>query len=257
MLLKELLGVKKYANHSSSEIEALLKKGGEFVPIGKGVHASAFLYNNKVYKFWVADRAYEKFIDYVMKNQDNPWLPKLHSGIKTMPPFFKHYKDVKDVKWIKMEKLEKLTGHLIRLNNGNSKDDGHDDDSEFSEMASVTDIINLSTCYVDPTILLKSFPDSIESLRVKFKLHVTDKHTLKYLKILHDLNKFKMWFDLHEENLMSRGNQMVLIDPLKHSKDLSFNKFLDSFERVAKKSDKDYISGRSSNKKEGGKSAQK
>ena len=73
MKLFELVGVK---GQKDKDLLQLIKDLDEvkFKKAGEGAAAQVFEVNGMIYKFWAKDSAYEKFIEFVEKNQDNPHL---------------------------------------------------------------------------------------------------------------------------------------------------------------------------------------
>src|ERR1035437_2295795 len=115
MKLFELTGVHGQREKDMIQLLKDIKgEGSKFKIAGEGVFAQVLSHENgMIYKFWAQDSAYEKFIEFVQKNQDNDHLPKLKSKIKELSSFFKKPEDFPDkVKYIKMEKLEPITDDL-------------------------------------------------------------------------------------------------------------------------------------------------
>jgi hypothetical protein len=108
MLINEILGIKKFQGMTREQIVTWVRQHGDFKFLGSGYASHVFEYNGAVYKFWVFDPPYEKFVAYALNHQDNPFLPKFRSGIRKVPASFmkKHKDQAQNVKWIKMEKLQ-------------------------------------------------------------------------------------------------------------------------------------------------------
>lgn len=111
MKLDELLGVKKfYDKHLDDVKKAFVSNGSLYKKLGSGATATAYAQGDEyVYKFWLMDTAYEKYVDYCLDNQDNPHIPVLYSDIKNLHSFFARTEDFPDkIRYIKMERLTPL-----------------------------------------------------------------------------------------------------------------------------------------------------
>lgn len=169
-----------------------------------------------VYKFWVKDDSYEKYIEYCLDNQQNPHIPILYSPIKTLHSFFtrpKHFPDT--IRYVKMEQLKPVKNGTrwkgIKDENGNT--------------LSVEEVFEeLENCNSEKQFekdFLKYYHFSTAA-----KKEVTDVFT-----IIQDLKKIKgvkkMRLDLHMGNVMLRGNTVVIVDPLVNNKTIGFNNDLE------------------------------
>jgi hypothetical protein len=269
MNLMELLGVKKMYQMTRQDIDKFLE-GSEFKPVGEGGNASVFLKGDTIYKFWLRDEAYEKFLEYVLKHQHNPYLPRLKSGIKELPTFHRRHLSAPDrLRYVKMEELENkseskrgtyqnlylfkkksrdiyiserkvLDIFYIDIDKGMSREqlyravlDGvehyakkqleirydDEDDEDLSELERQLDLFD--TEKIDnPELLLL-----IDTLCDIYELVGKDKHVR---------------FDLHDWNVLFRGKQMVIVDPLVSDKNLRFNQMLYRYEEELRKDMKDH-----------------
>jgi hypothetical protein len=112
-MLTELLGVKKYADKSASDIVDELFDGqgkGKLRYLGAGANAVAVTNGTIVYKFWLYDPCFDAWVDYCRANPKVPELPKYYTKIKTMPLFFKVSDKAREkvgnrLKYVQMEKL--------------------------------------------------------------------------------------------------------------------------------------------------------
>ena len=109
-MLMELEGYHKYEGMDFYEILEKIKEtnGHKW---GAGALGVVFIPKDKnyVYKCWVQDGGYEKFLDIVEKNQSNPFFPKLLSKRRKLETFFKRPAGFdEDINLIKMEKLTPL-----------------------------------------------------------------------------------------------------------------------------------------------------
>ena len=213
MKLFELVGVK---GQKDKDLLQLIKDLDEvkFKKAGEGAAAQVFEVNGMIYKFWAKDSAYEKFIEFVEKNQDNPHLPKLKSKVKEIRTFFKKPQGFPDtIKYVKMEKLDPITYH----------EKIHGTKNVF-----IVDIIKEIYYSIDH----KSEFREVESLAKEAEGSKLSDQSLKEIKGLYDTfvqmyDKIpginKMLVDLHAGNMMKRGNTIVITDPLIDTKDLEFN----------------------------------
>jgi len=142
-----------------SSLSSLMSKHG-FTRVGSGKYASVF--KNTQYKYvvkvFMKDAAYFKWLEFVLKNRNNPYVPKIKGKVIKITPMFYA---------IRMEPLAPYKGS-----------------SEF--------MTHYSKWSRDPSY--KSGDKDIDDI-------------LQYFK------KYKGLLDLHGENVMLRGNQLVVIDP--------------------------------------------
>lgn len=233
MKLFELTGIHHQREKDMIQLLKDIKgEGSKFKIAGEGVFAQVLSHEDgTIYKFWAKDSAYEKFIEFVQKNQDNKHLPKLKSKIKELSSFFKKPEDFPDkVKYIKMEKLEPIT-----------------DDTKIIDTKNlyVTDVaVNIIDC-------IQSGVEEVKTLSHLFSLLIKDEEgaynthqpshipALKessikvikelfetFLKMLKYPGMIDLHFDLHSGNFMRRGTEIVIIDPVMSDEDAVFNKKL-------------------------------
>ena len=218
MKLVELQGVKNQADKSLADLLAdLIKPGSKFQKVGSGIAAEVLLHENGlIYKFWAQDSAYEKFISYVEKNQNDPHLPKLKSKIKELTSFFDHPEEFpKKIKYVKMEELKPINY-----------------DSKFfdTKQLYITDVIDyLGVNAADGNI--KSFDLVIREFESDEECKLSPKavQEIKSLSTtLTNIVKLKLakYLDIHSGNIMLRGNTIVIIDPAAEKKDIEFNRAL-------------------------------
>lgn len=223
MKLFELTGVKSLANKTMKDlIDDITGSGSKFVRAGDGHYAQVLSHESGVvYKFWAKDSAYEKFVEFAAKNQNNPHLPKFKSGIKTITTFFDAPKDFPDkIKYIKMEKLEKIDygtrfpgpGMNLYLTDVvqsivHAIDQGDSDDTLITELSEENES-DLEPPVVDQIIGLYN--------------------TFKKLFNTPGIRDFNV--DIHSGNLMFRGKgigrTIVITDPVSGDEDYKFNKQL-------------------------------
>lgn len=239
-LLTELIGVKKFKDMSSDEIRTYLEKtfnaanGPMKVKLlGQGAHAVAVQIGNYAYKFWLVDDAYERFAEYAIKHQDNPLMPKIYGGIKSVPAFFlKHEAAPARVKYVKLELLQPVESEqhsLVVLENNpstirldrfiaNTYRWIHDADWQKSLMSWIPGAVR------PPSF---EFPEgtTFDDLSDELKLWATT------CRELYDINNQESDLDLHSENLMARGNQPVILDPVADENSMNLNLMFERFNR--------------------------
>ena len=175
-------GIKKVKPNSSEEFESdslkgvveLMKQNG-WDTLGWGSFAYVFGNNSKPYviKIFVNDDAYAGFVKYTMKNQNNPFLPKIRGKLIR---FSDH------VRGVRLERLKPVVDSN-QLKKYLPKEDGEVIPSEYM------------------------FDD-------EYLPYIEKKHP-QLAQIYHDLTAmgYDGW-DLREANLMLRGKQLVIIDPV-------------------------------------------
>lgn len=228
-LLKELLGVKKFQDQTADEVIDYLKSHfSSLKPLGQGASGVALTDGANVYKFWLVDSAYDDFIQYCMKHQSNPLLPKLKSGIKTMPAFFLRHKDSPDV--VKYVKMERLT-HALKsdCNVMISKKLERWIDLEHLYYLIESENGEPEDVYLN---LIDEFKDSqidVDDLTDELKLLVETLCDIYELTQKKNYKKKSHHPDLHLGNVMMRDKQLVIIDPIANVDDLNLNATLSRF----------------------------
>jgi hypothetical protein len=211
MLLKELLGIKKFKHKSPLEIYKWISdnfKEGSFEPVGHGASAIVLKRGNVAYKFWAYDSAYDMFVKYIQQNQRNKFLPKLLSPVKTLPGFM--LPNTSDrVKYIKMELLKPVSS--------NTKIDN----------ISFEDIMN--------TVLDIGFDDRQELFdKIDEEYPLSSKDTDLFINTLLAIKELNPDFNIditgYDSNIMDRDGTPVIVDPLVDYNSLQYNDFMMDFE---------------------------
>lgn len=163
-----------------------------------------------VLKLFPTDSKYVHFVDYVQAHKNNPHLPKFGKYVRTLP--VTHKFDVAPGRWsyVTMEILQPISPHEFRT-------------KYVKEMCAVQMIVNqaqqehkdlfwnsaTNMSHLLDTAKEMGF-DSIESCGEaadeNWKTAVTD-----LLKLMKQQNMPQ--FDLHYNNVMLRGNVLVIVDP--------------------------------------------
>lgn len=205
MKLFELTGIKSLKDRKFNEVINLFSENGTYKKIGDGVFAIAFLkVPGVIYKFWIHDPSYEKYVNYCLLHQDNPYLPKFKSKIKTLTTFFdKPLEFPNKIKYIKMEYLEPLK----KLNSKITFD-------------VITDIIH-EVMYGNHKST-NEFIESISTEKVYDDLHSQFDEIIYIYEFIKDMIDHGIRVnDLHDENVMVRNNsQIVITDPMVNWNDI-------------------------------------
>lgn len=218
MKLLELTGVKALKDKDVTQLIHDLSSGdSKFKKAGAGVAAQVFVHEDgTIYKFWVKDSAYEKFVEFIEKNSSNPHLPKLKSKVKELTAFFKkpeHFPD--KVKYVKLEKLTPIT-----------------DDTKFTgarhliAIDVITSIVNAIELKDDLGTLIAELEeeegDDLEKPTIAAIAGIFE----TYQKLLKYPGVSKLNLDTRSANIMKRGNVLVIIDPVALGSEVKFNNLL-------------------------------
>lgn len=109
MILSELIGVKRYHDHTLDQlIDAFTTQSG-YKKLANGRMAITFLRPGKdeVLKVWAVDSAYERFIEIVKEWKGNKHMPRFLSPVREMTFFHKRTSAMPlKFKYVRMERLE-------------------------------------------------------------------------------------------------------------------------------------------------------
>jgi hypothetical protein len=228
MLLAELLGVKRFHHMSKTELldfinQSFSKGETKLKWIGAGVASSVLTDGTDIYKFWLKDSAYDAFLDYVVKNQSNPYLPKLKGKPRTMPAFHLRAAETPDlVKWVKMEKLEPSPVYY-KVVFGDVSINVH-------ELAD--DLVTKSHRLRDDNTIM-SYLETSRYVKLKSDDSVINDELMLFAQTAIDIGKLvkgDIQNDLTTSNIMMRAGAPVFIDPLASDTDHKFNHYLDGIE---------------------------
>lgn len=238
MKLLELTGVKSHYDKDVFQIQDLLQSGGKFIKAGDGYFAIVFKHDSNVaYKFWGYDPAYEKFVNFCNKHKDNPFFPKFKSPVKKMTAFFKRPETFPDkLSYVKVELLTEFNENASRIGN----------------MPTLS-FIEFFTDYVQDLKNDDSLEQQVEwtMARPRFKsLEKTDA-VKKQITELYEalgliLKELGTINDLHIGNLMMRGTQVVITDPIADSDAIQY---MHELHGLMKSKDNFTLSGPSRTKK--------
>lgn len=203
MKLYELKGIKSYQYATGDQLMMRLKANGVFTKaLGKGSYAIAIeLSNGEVLKVWAKDEAYEKYIEYCIKNKSNKYLLKTYGKIQEFVMKNSHTDNTENMKFIRIEKLEipqslKPFGYTM-----SDKDECEDFLYRFGNYTTHSAPIGDDT--------YNRFRLDSEKGSTKFLEFVNAAY-----KIAHDLRKLKLDIDFSLANFGFRGDQVVFMDPV-------------------------------------------
>lgn len=219
MRIDEITGVKSMHSMSLDKlIQAFVEQTG-YKELGSGKAAFVFKHptKNEVIKFWVADKAYESFVNYAMANQNDPFMPKFLSGIKTIRAFHtRHGATPADIKYVRMEMLNpckkfdwmgKVIGpdsFLFKAKHWACSVGDPNRDAELIRGAYGPDATEM--------------PDSVKPFLQSLE------RVVKAVKTGDNIN-----VDMHSKNIMQRPDgQVVIIDPVTDDESLDINKQISS-----------------------------
>ncbi len=167
-----------------NQLDDMLSKYG-YVGLGQGAHGSVYENPNtkKVIKVFSRDSHYIEWIKFARAHQDNPWVPKFRSNLislkKLANPGWLHETPA-DVYAVALEKLTPLSS---------------DDPFPYQFIVFVR---NYKTPTWDPPPA--KFRDLLEDSQ--------------FLEVVDFLQANIKGFDIVRENIMLRGDQLVITDPL-------------------------------------------
>lgn len=252
--LNELMGVKRFANMSTDQIIKFIQKefgdDGKMKVLGTGANGVAIEVGGVVFKMWMHDSAYSDFIKFVQSHPDNPFLPKLLSGVKKMPAFFLRHEEAGSVvNYVKMEKLEPISsmmsfGWKLKERPDYADDDESDNDTGVYS-ANLEDVCwfmnDINPSEIPITVRFCGWFSSKKGMTYKadevdpnFRLLLDTLYEIKYLNRSHSV-------DLHSGNFMKRGKQLVILDPITNPMDMALNNKLDRFNKRLNRKDADSI----------------
>lgn len=194
MLLTELHGYKRYVDKTFDQILSALKAriardgANSIVVVPRGDQPY-------VYKAWMKDEAYEAYLELIKTLHGNPYVPKV-GPIKKVPLFFKRQGHVDGhLNVVKIERLEP----------------SHSSASAELLARLLQELLNAKLNGSDE--FAKQFAASF----FKKSEFAGDEHLIEFvvaLKRLHDQHGDNFAADCRSDNIMLRGSQLVVTDPL-------------------------------------------
>lgn len=210
MILTELTGIKNFSDDKTL-IELFQKfiEESKYDLLGSGQTGVVLKRpdKNEVIKFWYMDEAYDDFIEYASTHK-NKHLIKVLTKPKTVTLTTKNKEGVqtkKKIKYVRLELLKPYTPSTKLFGISFAKFNmllafmaGKQHKNTFNY--TVTSVIEDPDTYD----LLQLDRKNIEGLRDFIKVYVDCMNAMKSDNI---------WADLHNENIMMRGNVPVIVDP--------------------------------------------
>lgn len=178
----------KSSNNWHLQLDDLLSKYG-YKGIGKGGRGSVYRNPNskKVIKIFSRDSYYMSWVEFAKAHPNNPWVPKFRSNLIALKKLgdAAHTKNIpSDIFAIAMEELTPS--------------------SSDSELAFI--IVVFMNNYKDP-----DWDPSVTSYYKEFKQLRQDP---QFMEVVEFLAQHEDYVDLAAANIMLRGNQPVITDPL-------------------------------------------
>lgn len=206
MILAELHGYKRYLDKDFFElmygIEKMTNGGATINDHGEFSVVVIPKSGDKVYKVWTNDDGYESYYHVCQRLQGNPFVPKV-SRIHKLPIFFKQPESVDG--FLKIVKIERLTYK-------------GDDQLAHSGLT-----LFLKTLITKSGLTGYTAGHIEKDIELFLKLHQEYDILKGQGKDLYDVlvairqilvnNEDDIQLDMHEGNVMFRGNQPVIIDP--------------------------------------------
>lgn len=200
MLLTELKVLPDKLDISFSQaVKEFVEKHG--LKAFHGGQATVIAKDNHVWRAWFRDLGYEKFLEYVLANSNNPHLPKVLSKVRSQTISVKSMKDL-NLKFVKLEKLSEIGG-------GNSLTDAMDTLSAADLPAEKVPKTTKELIDLLPSLKIPNYIDAdVEDLQEAIKENEL------FFKTVLDLLKNHKANDFSIENVMMRGNVPVITDPI-------------------------------------------
>lgn len=229
--IMELSGVKRFKDMTSRQVVDYIENNlgtGSIKILGRGAFGVAVMIGQSVYKFWLSDSAYTDYVKYCLTHTDNPCLPKFLSSIKTMPAFFKKHADApSDIQYIKMEMLSQVSiNNLDIIISSKSK--------KTVSIRTISQIVQRQ----------KGNKDNIISAIVDLTLDWAEVNISNFnqelvllIDTFIDINKLieqnnNHLFDINDSNMMQRGTQLVILDPIANIDDLRLSRMFNRFDDI-------------------------
>ena len=212
MILTELTGIKNFSDDKNliELFQKYIEESG-YDLLGSGQTGVVLKHpeKNEVIKFWYMDEAYEDFIEYA-STHNNKHLVKILSKPKKITITTKNKNGVqtkKKINYVRLELLKPLTPSIKLFGISFSKFNmlltfmaGQQHKNTFNY--TVTNVLNDDDTY--ELLHLNKKNIDIEGLRDFINVYVACMNAMKTDNI---------WADLHNENIMMRGNVPVIVDP--------------------------------------------
>lgn len=199
--------------------------------LGHGQSGVALTDGETVYKFWFKDSSYEKFVECALAHQSNPFFPKFKSKIKTLPNFIKINTHPGDIRYVKMEMLQpwKLTSdYQIWEDQAVIAKLGADKilnrmrfELMFDAVESGKSLDALLDLCLDNHRKQEGIKFDLKAYRDSVNPDIVE--LLKSLILIDRALGSSDYFDYQRSNIASRGNQLVILDPVCNDADANIS----------------------------------
>lgn len=186
MHLSEIFNAEISDRRWSDIINSIIEKHG--LETFSGMHATVVTTPDRehVYRMWTVDPGYERWLDLAMTMQDDPHIVKIFGKPRVIRTKFKGMPNDVKVKFVKLEKLTPMKHSSVAQRAFNIVTNSMDDDAPIS-----------AEDYPAHTPPQKFIKDNRSFFNTCIKI-----------------NKKIRMNDLNDDNVMMRGDTMVLVDPI-------------------------------------------
>ena len=199
MLLNEIFNSDKSDQRWTDQLQALIDKHGLKKFSGNQATVITSDDSTSVYRIWARDPGYEKWLAVAEKMQSNPHVMKIKGRMRTVPTQFKGMpKDVK-LRFVKLEKLAPIR------------------DDEINELVIAADHI------LSGWSISERNEHDVDSFIATIMAELERDENLPHMKELAEKHRSFLetvlevsrngFNDFHEENVMLRGDTLVITDP--------------------------------------------
>lgn len=260
MRVDELTGIKHLRNLAPQQVIDWLQTEfdagrSKLRPLGRGSNGVALTNGTDVFKFWMFDSAYESFVEFCLKNQDNPYLPKFHSKIRTLPRIFNSIEawnyegnpiDASKVKYVKMEMLEPFKHPGFTLFADQKIRAKIEEEDDLANYVSAKTLMECGTEFNgnyqhDLMWLIEDLMMDIKGFDAPYLQYIKhiNPEVMNFITALGSIAEelgADYEFDPGDRNLAMRGKQIVFLDPVVDDADMDLNdRFLSLADIVIKK----------------------
>ena len=198
------LEITKIVKRTGDPQEILQQAGWQV--LGYGVDGAVAKHPKKPYvlKLFVSKSAYVPFVHYVQTHQSNPHLPKFDRYVRKVPGT--------DLSYVRMEKLKPIPNEGFDLAKTHA--------GEILSLYSIAEDHNLADeldyYWLIDELGLRALPKS-QNLDKFYQEEGIEPPESSWVQAISDLINISqsqhVGWDLHLENMMLRGNTLVIIDP--------------------------------------------
>ena len=226
MKLNELLGIKKYHQHTIDELLDAFTTESGYKFLNRGTMGYTFKHpsKNEVLKIWMKDSAYEHYVEFVSRWK-NKHVPKFFTKVKELHMFHKRSDILPEtMKYVRLEYLEDAEVYKL-------------DNIQYTAKQLSDDL----SLYYTGNDILEDIEDYYEKLDTKVGWELRF-FAQTAMSVIYEMNDFGAQDDFCDRNIMSRNGVPVIIDPGGFGEELSMAKVIDKIT-----ADEENISGRIKN----------